>query len=685
MAQWNLTDRTLVAKLVYYGPALGGKTTNLQRLHALTDPDGRESLVSVNTADDRTLFFDLLPLDLGRVLGYRVAMKLFTVPGQVRYGATRRVVLSAADAVVFVADSAPGREDDNRQSWHNLRLDLRANRLDPRRVPVVVQLNKRDLAHATPAPAMENWFLPSGERAVPAIATRGVGVVETFVAASRAMLERLVALAEPATRRSLDTGEIAAQIERAMAPLLARSRPEAPEDVSSPAGRPIVLRSEDPLENAIAGGVELGSRLADAQGRADRLEREAEALRRLSDALRISEAAFERDTVVDAVLDAAVTVVGASVAALVTRDPQGRPVVERSRGTEVRSLIDSDAGRRLAAWMAGGAGTHLALDALAAAFEVDPERRVFLLIAVRGPDRRIGDAEVRFLGTVGAHLAAGLEKVRVHGELAAHRDRLERSVRARTLTLKRVYDDLKAAEETKDRVLSSVSHEMRTPLTAIIGAAAFLRDYDGKPSQRREMAATILEAASALEARVAAVLRVAQIGAAGKPVGEPIDAAAVVTEALRLAGGPGGVRVLVDPATARIAGDLSRLARAVANLVDNARKFGPSDARIELRVVPCTLDDARGSREAIALCVLDRGPGLAAENAERAFEPFEQGGDLLTGKPRGIGLGLFEAKTIARQHGGSLIYLPRPGRGSEFRIVLPAAATEAGARERAHA
>src|SRR5882672_10144714 len=125
MAQWNQKDRMLHAKLVYYGPALGGKTTSLRALHRLTDPDAREKLVAINTADDRTLFFDLLPFELGSLLGYKVAMKLYTVPGQVRYDATRRIVLAGADAVVFVADSDAAREQDNRQAWSNLSQNMR--------------------------------------------------------------------------------------------------------------------------------------------------------------------------------------------------------------------------------------------------------------------------------------------------------------------------------------------------------------------------------------------------------------------------------------------------------------------------------------------------------------------------------------------------------------------------------
>src|SRR5262245_32407940 len=119
MAQWNHAERTLTAKLVYYGPALGGKTTNLQSIHRITDPESKSELVSLKTTGDRTLFFDLLPFDLGRLFGYDVRMQLYTVPGQVAYNSTRRIVLGGADGVAFVADSAPGRERDNRAALEN--------------------------------------------------------------------------------------------------------------------------------------------------------------------------------------------------------------------------------------------------------------------------------------------------------------------------------------------------------------------------------------------------------------------------------------------------------------------------------------------------------------------------------------------------------------------------------------
>ena len=136
MVQFDNQYRKIKIKIVYYGPALGGKTTCLQHIHRVTDPQRRTKLYSLNTASDRTLFFDLLSLNLGRIRGYRLAMQLYTVPGQVQYNATRRAVLSGADGVVFVADSQTDQRAANRQSLENLWENLAANGLfDPSSQP----------------------------------------------------------------------------------------------------------------------------------------------------------------------------------------------------------------------------------------------------------------------------------------------------------------------------------------------------------------------------------------------------------------------------------------------------------------------------------------------------------------------------------------------------------------------
>ena len=148
MVQFNFSERTIKAKVVYYGPAQSGKTTNLEQIHRLTDPEGNNRLISLNTAQDRTLFFDLLPFSLGAVSGYDFKVQLYTVPGQVQYNATRRVVLAGADAVVFVADSQNAALKENQPAFENMKVNLLANRLVPEKVPLVIQWNKQDLADA---------------------------------------------------------------------------------------------------------------------------------------------------------------------------------------------------------------------------------------------------------------------------------------------------------------------------------------------------------------------------------------------------------------------------------------------------------------------------------------------------------------------------------------------------------
>ena len=150
MVQFNTRANEILLKLVYYGPGLSGKTTNLQSLHAMCSDTQRGEMFSVNTQEDRTLFFDLLPINLGYIYGNAIHLQIYTVPGQVQYDASRRVVLGGADGVVFVADSSESKMQDNVDSLSNLYHNLNANRLNIKQIPFVIQYNKRDLPDAMP-------------------------------------------------------------------------------------------------------------------------------------------------------------------------------------------------------------------------------------------------------------------------------------------------------------------------------------------------------------------------------------------------------------------------------------------------------------------------------------------------------------------------------------------------------
>ncbi len=185
----NTRDKTINTKVVYYGPGLGGKTTSLKYIHSVLDPEETVRMVSLKTDEERTLFFDFLPIDLGVLGGYKVKIQGFTVPGQVKYNLTRKYVLMGADAVVFVADSSEERRGDNIQSLKNLAENLAANGLNVDEIPLVLQFNKRDLADAMSVETMEADL---NRAKVPAFATNaltGEGVFDAFVRVTEAMVD----------------------------------------------------------------------------------------------------------------------------------------------------------------------------------------------------------------------------------------------------------------------------------------------------------------------------------------------------------------------------------------------------------------------------------------------------------------------------------------------------------------
>jgi len=187
----NYTAMQMTAKIVYYGPGLCGKTTNLHWIHDKTAPKSRGDMVSLETETDRTLFFDLLPLDVGMIGGMKVRLQLYTVPGQVFYNATRRLVLKGVDGVVFVADSQVPAAEPNEESLSNLRQNLEELGLEPRTVPFVFQYNKRDLRNIVPVEALQKALNPAGAPAFEAAAVHGVGVFETLKEISRLSLDAI--------------------------------------------------------------------------------------------------------------------------------------------------------------------------------------------------------------------------------------------------------------------------------------------------------------------------------------------------------------------------------------------------------------------------------------------------------------------------------------------------------------
>ena len=187
----NYSSREINCKIVYYGPGLCGKTTNLQYIYNKTNPEAKGKMISLATETERTLFFDFLPLSLGEIRGFKTRFHLYTVPGQVFYDASRKLILKGVDGVVYVGDSQMERMEANIESLENLRSNLQEQGYDLDKLPYVVQMNKRDLPNAIPMAELEEALNPTKVPCFEAVAPKGIGVFDTLKAVAKLVLTEL--------------------------------------------------------------------------------------------------------------------------------------------------------------------------------------------------------------------------------------------------------------------------------------------------------------------------------------------------------------------------------------------------------------------------------------------------------------------------------------------------------------
>jgi signal recognition particle receptor subunit beta len=255
----NYAGREINAKIVYYGPGLSGKTTNLECIYASVPSNSRGKMVSMKTRQDRTLFFDFLPLELGEVHGFRTRFLLYTVPGQVFYNATRKLVLKGADAVVFVADSGLGKMDENQESLRNLEENLREQGLAIENLPFVLQYNKRDLPQVYSVQELESGLNPRGIPSFEAAAASGQGVYETLHAVSRLLFQRLMNDLRP------QQGRQAASPPAVTPPVAAPQRAAVPQRPALAASPQVAVPAGVAAQRPALGGVHPGYQPAQPQ------------------------------------------------------------------------------------------------------------------------------------------------------------------------------------------------------------------------------------------------------------------------------------------------------------------------------------------------------------------------------------------------------------------------------------
>lgn len=723
MVQFDNQNRQIKIKIVYYGPAVGGKTTCLQHIHRVTDPQRRTKLYSLNTAADRTLFFDLLSLNLGRIRGYQLALQLYTVPGQVQYDATRRTVLAGADGIVFVADSQASQAAANLESLENLWANMEANGLDRSAIPVVLQYNKRDLDSIQTVEELEAALNSDNHPSFPTVAITGEGILEAFSAVSErtmtAVADKLGVGTSPQAISRLQE-----QVRKAMQPFIAAEGDTLPtaSDVEVTVSGGDAAAGEVLSENMLVGeAVRANMAMTDVTSRLDIVSRQLERKVRVMDSisqfgnavsnqndpakvlrLLITEAirllqlqgasviiipsgGRLREAVVhgfkqDPLLHAADST-GASVATALLNDRQPRLFV--------RELDDDDDGAALAAVEGAGFSSALAVPMKT------QEKIVGLLAAYGDTDRTDLDEDDLQLATVLASTAAmGYANAISWRQLEeSNRDLEERIeerageltkslVESRRLTsdleekrdlLETAYRDLEALDEVKNQLINRLSLDLRTPITSLFTAAKIIRsEKDVAPEKAERLLTIVYDESEKLMEIVQSVFQASVIATSARELQRrPVPAQELFRKAIapiRDLSQDRDVRiqVLIPSGLETITCEPESTEAALRAVIKNGVEFSNSgEVKLEVRRVTHNADPW------LQLRVSDSGVGIAEEDLPHVFEPFWQGDDSRAGKRHGIGLGLTIAKRVMENHGGSITINAGENGGTEVVMSIP--------------
>jgi signal recognition particle receptor subunit beta len=677
MVELNHRERTIKVKLVYYGPPVGGKTTNLQILHRCADAKRRGDLISINSAQDRTILFDLLPLRTPGFRGFDLRLQVLAVPGQAMYSATRRLVLKGADSLVFVANSALDRWEENIQSYREMTQNLLSHHLDPTAMPLVFQYNKRDLPQVLEIEALDRALNGRKADVVPAVAVRGEGVLETFGAILARTAQDLAgryaildvkdgaparqwaeqALLELFGRTRLTPGPAGPRVEPP--PSVAPSPPPgAPSPPPAGAGQTVVrvapppvppedgraaattaeARSSELVETYAEASAQLGSALTELREERDSARQRLEDLRTALASAQNVLAGTPIEAALEPVLALMVRIAGAERAAFWIPQQGLPPRAAALIGLEADPVLASPAAlRHVSETTVRATRPTLALAGdnldLGQALE-RPGQRLAALLAV--PFRTPGG-----LQGLGA-LYYGPDTARPGPDTLAHLAEVPRALSA-TLELAATLQTVKAAERALELALAGTA-SLRG-LEHLVGSIERLRDRLGEIRKRPDAPAWFTDQYVLLAPTLAAALddgRSLLAFSRGEIRRETVYLEDLLAE-LRTP----EVTVDLDPAAETVPADAALLRVALHAIVDEIRtRAGANTTPLSIRVGAWS----QGVRVAVR---------SAREDAPPPASPSVTAG---------LGLGL--ARRIAELHGGTL---EDRGAAGEVVLTLPAA------------
>ncbi len=651
MVQFNTRANEILLKLVYYGPGLSGKTTNLQMLHAMCDEGKRGEMFSVNTQEDRTLFFDLLPINLGYIYGNAVHLQIYTVPGQVQYDASRRVVLGGADGVVFVADSSESKMQENVDSLSNLYHNLNANRLNIKQIPFVIQYNKRDLPDAMAVGVMNRRL---NFRSVPyfeSVAYKGSGVLETFLSIARDTVgftfkkyhldkkikdfDEMLNLIESNIRATMHEPPQAAEQPAAPAPEVTVLRHSNVSVNDLPSGKP--ADAQELLEDALKSNMETARLYSELKSAKDNLERKNEEMAQLYQQL---ERANQDNLKTRRYLEGLVQNIGD---ALISFAPDGKILTWNNAAERIFQY-----GRQE---IVGKSMSLLVVDSEVA----ETERH---LHQVMNQGQILKDIEGTRMRKGGVAFPARVTYAPVRGA--------DDRVLAVSAIVRDMEDQVslqgQVAQSSKyealGRLVPGFFHEVANRLTPVLLESRLILESAIDPHQA-EQATRLVKASESVQTLLEPLLVVLD---PPTPNRTAVDLNALVKEAARLVEPQAqrmaaSVDLNLDPSLTPAGLDGAMIHWAVAILSQQALKAMAQSPTKRLRFA------TRRSGESIQILVQDSGTPLTEAEQAALFRPIN------ANAPEHLALPL--ADSVARQHGGKVSVRSQMGLGNAYLIELP--------------
>lgn len=651
MVQFNTRANEILLKLVYYGPGLSGKTTNLQSLHAMCSDTQRGEMFSVNTQEDRTLFFDLLPINLGYIYGNAIHLQIYTVPGQVQYDASRRVVLGGADGVVFVADSSEAKMQDNVDSLSNLYHNLNANRLNIKQIPFVLQYNKRDLPDAMAVGVMNRRL---NFRSVPyfeSVANRGAGVLDTFLSITRETVGYTFKKYH-LDKKIKDFDEMLNLIESNVRSSM-RELPQPTDPDPAPALETTVLRhsnvsvadlvpgkvadAQDLLEDALKSNMETARLYSELKQVKDALEKKNDELNQLYTQL---DRANQDNLKTRKYLEGLIQNMGEAVISF-TADGKiltWNMAAERIFGYARPEIV----GRNMA---------QLMPDNLIGELEQVVQQVGRGQVVREVETTRLRKGSVAFSASITFAPVRGADD-RVLAISAMVRDTSE----TRALENQLVHSQ---KHESLGRLVPMLFHEVANRLTPVLMESRLIAESAMDPHQA-DQAGRLVQAVDSVQKLLNPLLMVLnppEPRRVALQLNDVIQAAVTLAE-VQAQRQDVSLELSLDPELPETAADPGLVAQALTNLLEHSLKAVAGSPLKRVRVA------SRQSGENLQIVVQDSGPALTEAQQSDAFDPAAAASTEALALP--------VAQIIARQHNGRLTVRSQEGLGNAFLLEFPA-------------